>query len=75
MFLQILRHLLIFKNFIGYNHIIHGKQKWESGNSAKVYFLKLQNHCGQQLQPRNEKTLAPWKAMTYLSSVQSLSHV
>ena len=59
--------LLIFKNFIGYN-IIHGKQKWESGKSDEVYFLKLQNHCRQQLQPWNEKTLAPWKAMTYPDS-------
>ena len=25
------------------------------------YFLGLQNHCGQWLQPWNQKMLAPWK--------------
>ena len=32
-----------------------------NGNSDRVYFLGLQNHCEQWLQPRNWKTLAPWK--------------
>ena len=36
--------------------------KWrKSGNSDRFYFLGLQNHCGQWLQPWNGKTLAPWK--------------
>ena len=36
--------------------------RWgNNGNSDRVYFLGLQNHCGQWLQPWNEETLAPWK--------------
>ena len=32
--------------------------RWgNNGNSERLYFLGLQNHCGQWL----EKTLAPWK--------------
>ena len=33
----------------------------KNGNSGRFYFLGLQNHCGQWLQPWNEKRLAPWK--------------
>ena len=33
----------------------------KTGNSDKSYFLGLQNQCGQGLQSRNRKTLAPWK--------------
>ena len=32
-----------------------------SGSSDRIYLLGLQNHRGPWLQPRNEKTLAPWK--------------
>ena len=36
--------------------------RWRNnGNSDRLYFLGLQNHCECLLQPRNEKTLAPWK--------------
>ena len=36
--------------------------RWGSnGNSERLYFLRLQNHCRWWLQPWNEKTLAPWK--------------
>ena len=36
--------------------------RWgNNGNSDRVYFLGLQNHCGWWLQPWNEETLAPWK--------------
>ena len=36
--------------------------RWENnGNSERLYFLGLQNHCRWCLQPRNKKTLAPWK--------------
>ena len=36
--------------------------RWmKSGNSDRLYFLGLQNHCGWWLQPWNSKTLAPWK--------------
>ena len=38
------------------------KLYWENnGNSDRLYFLQLQNHCRRWLQPWNEKTLAPWK--------------
>ena len=32
-----------------------------SGNSDRLYFLGLQNHCKWWLQPWNYKALAPWK--------------
>ena len=36
--------------------------RWgNNGNSDRLYFLGLQNHCIWWLQPWNEKTLAPWK--------------
>jgi len=36
--------------------------KWaNNGNSEKLYFGVLQNHCRWWLQPWNQKTLAPWK--------------
>ena len=31
------------------------------GNSDRLYFLGLQNHCRWWLQPWNEKMLTPWK--------------
>ena len=36
-----------------------------NGNSDRLYFLGLQNHCGWWLQPWNLKTLAPWKNSYY----------
>ena len=36
--------------------------KWgDSGNSVRLHFFGLQNHCRWWLQPWNEKTLTPWK--------------
>ena len=36
--------------------------RWENnGNSDRLCFLGLQNHCRWWLQPWNENTLAPWK--------------
>ena len=36
--------------------------RWgNSGNSERLYFWGLQNHCRWWLQPWNSKTLAPWK--------------
>ena len=32
-----------------------------SGNSDRLYFGELQNHCRWWLQPWNEKMLAPWE--------------
>ena len=34
---------------------------WTNGNSERLYFGGLQNHCRRWLQPWNEKMLAPWK--------------
>ena len=35
---------------------------WEnSGNSGRLYFGSLQNHCRWWFQPWNEKTLTPWR--------------
>ena len=37
-------------------------KRWrKNGNSDILYFLQLQNHCRWWLEPRNEKTLVPWK--------------
>ena len=36
--------------------------RWgNNGNSEKLYFLQLQNHCWWWLQSWNLKTFAPWK--------------
>ena len=36
--------------------------RWRnSGNSCRLYFLGLQNHCRWWLQPWNWKMLTPWK--------------
>ena len=45
--------------------------RWgNNGNSERLYFLGLQNHCGWWLQPWSQKTLAPWKkSMTNLDSI------
>ena len=40
--------------------------RWGSnGNSDRLYFLGLQNHCRWWLQPWNQKTLGPWKKSYY----------
>ena len=45
--------------------------RWgNNGNSDRLYFLGLQNHCKWWLQPWNEKMLAPQrKAMTNLDRI------
>ena len=46
--------------------------RWgNNGNSDRLYFLGLQNHCRWWLQPWNKKTLAPWKT----SYDQSRQHI
>ena len=36
--------------------------RWRnSGNSGRLYFWGLQNHCRWSLQPWNKKMLTPWK--------------
>jgi len=39
----------------------HSKKWRNNGNSDRLYFLGIQNHCEWRLQPWNLKTLAPWK--------------
>ena len=37
-------------------------KRWRTnGNSDRLYFIGLQNHCRWWLQPWNQKMLAPWK--------------
>ena len=45
--------------------------RWgNNGNSDRLYFLGLQNHCRWWLQPWNQKCLLlGWKAMTNLDSI------
>ena len=38
-----------------------GNRWGNSGNSVRLYFSGLQNHCRWWLQPWNKKTLTPWK--------------
>ena len=46
--------------------------RWgNNGNSDRLCFLGLQNHCRWWLQPQNLKTLAPWKK----SSDQPRQHI
>ena len=42
-----------------WSHYFMGNKRGKCGNSVRFYFLGLQNHCSQWLQPWNEKTLAP----------------
>ena len=45
---------------IQYHHFM--ANGWgNNGNSERLYFLGLQNHCRWWLQPWNSKILAPWK--------------
>ena len=41
----------------------HFMANWwgNNGNSDRLYFLGLQNHCRWWLQPWNQKMLIPWK--------------
>ena len=48
------------KTMIRPHHFV--ANRWgNNGNSDRLYFLGLQNHCRWELQPWNQKTLAPWK--------------
>ena len=38
-----------------------GNRWGNSGNSVRLYFFGLQNHCRWWLQPWNKKTLTPWE--------------
>ena len=45
--------LNIQKAKIMVSHHLMANRRWKSGNSDRVYFLGLQNHCGWWLQPWN----------------------
>ena len=40
---------------------LHGSRWGNSGNSERLYFLGLQNHCRWWLKSWNQKSLASWK--------------
>ena len=44
-------------------------RRGKSGSTDRVYFVGLQNLCGQCLQPRNYKTLAPSMSVTNLGNM------
>ena len=47
-------------------------RRGESGSSGRFYFLGLQNHCWQSLQPWKFKMIVPWKeSFDELSVLQS----
>ena len=50
--------------------------RWgNSGNSVRLYFSGLQNHCRWWLQPWNYKTLTSWKkVMTNLQNILKRRH-
>ena len=53
-------HLLL--HFLSKSPLINpGNRRGNSGNSVRLYFWGLQNHCRWWLQPRNKKMLTPWK--------------
>ena len=43
------------------SHNFMANRRRNDGNCNRLYFLGLQNHHRWWLQPRNQKTLAPWK--------------
>ena len=54
---------------IPYHHFM-ANRSGKGGNRVRFYFLGLQNHCRQSLQPWHLKTLAPClKVMTNLDSI------
>ena len=55
---------------LAYNSTFRKRRSWHlgpftswqiDGNSDRLYFSGLQNHCKWWLQPWNSKTLSPWK--------------
>ena len=52
-----------------WSHHFMASRRGKSGNSDRFYFLGLQNHCGQWLQPWiKRRLLLRWKVMTNLDS-------
>ena len=54
-----------------WSHIFMANRWGNNGNSDRLYFLGLQNHCRWWLQPWNSKTLTSWKE----SYDQSRQHI
>ena len=44
-----------------WSHHSMANKRGKSGSSDRFYFIGLQNHCRQSLQPGSSKTFAPWK--------------
>ena len=44
-----------------WSHLFMGNRWGNSGNSVRLHFSGLQNHCRWWLQPWNQKALTPWK--------------
>ena len=44
-----------------WSHHFMGNRWEDSGNSVRLYFGGLKNHCRWRLQPWNSKALTPWK--------------
>ena len=58
------------------NKILYITFLWRNnGNSDRLYFLGLQNHCKWWLQPWNEKTFAPWKKNYDQLSILKSRHI
>ena len=52
------------------SHCLMASRWRNSGNSGRLYFWGLQNHCRWWLQPWNKKMLTPWrKVMINLDSI------
>ena len=49
------------KDYGIWSHHFMANRWGNNGNNDRLYFLGLQNHCGQWLQPWNWKTLGLWK--------------
>ena len=53
--------IIIFSSIGIQSHHFMANRWGNYGNSDRLYFLGLWNHCRWWLQPWNEKMLAPWK--------------
>ena len=59
------------KDYGIWSHHFMANRRGNNGNSERLYYLGLQNHCRWWVQPWNEKTFAPWKK----SCVQPRQHI
>ena len=55
------RSFLYSSSVYSWSHHFMANRWGNSGNSVRLYFLGLQNHCRWWLQPWKSKMLAPWK--------------